>query len=386
MKTFSNDLIEFIRNQYRSPDVIPLHAPSFSGNEKKYLCEAIDSTMVSSIGEFVVDFEKKVAEFTGAKYAVAVVSGTAALHLALLSAGVETGDEVLTQSLTFIATCNAISYCGAHPVFLDVERQSLGMCPDSLRKFLELESVIDDDGNCRNRQTGRIIRACVPMHNLGHPVRIDKIRAICDLFHIVLVEDAAEALGSFYDGQHVGTFGHSGVISFNGNKIITTGGGGMILTNSEETAVKARHLGTTAKLPHKWLYVHDQVGFNYRMPNLNAAVGCAQIETLIEVIKKKRTLASRYENWLEDQNYECFVETPLAISNYWINAFFTKSREERDAILSELNASRIMARPMWTPMHTQSPYRMSFKTQLPASDKIESELICLPSSPSFAAV
>jgi perosamine synthetase len=381
MQTFSNDLIEFIRNQYRSPDVIPLHAPSFSGNEKKYLCEAIDSTMVSSIGEFVVEFEKKVAEFTGAKYAVAVCSGTAALHLALLSAGVETGDEVLTQSLTFIATCNAISYCGAHPIFLDVERTSLGMCPDSLRNFLELESVIDNDGNCRNRQTGRIIRACVPVHNLGHPVRIDKIREICNLFHIALVEDAAEALGSFYDGQHVGAFGHSGVISFNGNKIITTGGGGMILTNSEETATEIRHLSTTAKLPHKWLYVHDQVGFNYRMPNLNAAVGCGQIETLIEIIEKKRTLASRYESWLEDQNYEFFTEASWAHSNCWLNAFFVRSLDERDIILRLLNENGIMARPMWTPMHTQIPYQNSVKASLYTSNEIENRLVCLPSSP-----
>lgn len=381
MQTFSNDLIEFIRNQYRSPDVIPLHAPSFSGNEKKYLCEAIDSTMVSSIGEFVVDFEKKVAEFTGAKYAVAVCSGTAALHLALLSAGVETGDEVLTQSLTFIATCNAISYCGAHPIFLDVERTSLGMCPDSLRAFLELESVIDNDGNCRNRQTGRIIRACVPVHNLGHPVRIDKIREICDLFHIALVEDAAEALGSFFDGQHVGAFGHSGVISFNGNKIITTGGGGMILTNSEETATEIRHLSTTAKLPHKWLYVHDQVGFNYRMPNLNAAVGCGQIETLIEIIEKKRTLAGRYESWLEDQNYEFFTEASWAHSNCWLNAFFVRSLDERDIILRLLNENGIMARPMWTPMHTQTPYQNSVKASLYTSNEIENRLVCLPSSP-----
>ena len=381
MAAIAEKLVEFVRQQYRGDELVPLHAPQFEGREKEYLSEAIDSTMVSTIGSFVVEFENRIAEFTQAKYAVAVCNGTAALHLALMSANVGAGDEVITQSLTFIATCNAIHYCGARPVFVDVERESLGLCPRSLREFLECETTLNREGVRQNKKTGRDIRACVPVHNLGHPARIDEIKEVCTEFQIALIEDAAEALGSRMNGKHVGTFGQAGVISFNGNKIITTGGGGMVLTNSEEIAIKVRHLSTTAKLPHPWLYVHDEVGFNYRMPNLNAAVGCAQVDVLDRYIDQKRALASKYADWCAENDLEFFSEAKWGRSNYWLNAFFARSKSERDSILEGTNSRGIMTRPMWTPMHTQRPFKDAQKQSLQSSEDIESRLICVPSSP-----
>jgi len=381
MSSFAAELVAFIRDLYRTEELVPLHAPVFSGNEKRYLSEAIDSTMVSTVGEFVVDFEKQIAQITGAKYAVAVCNGTAALHLALLAAGVKLNDEVITQSITFVATCNAISYCGAHPVFVDVERESLGLSPESLQYFLENYADLDDSGVCRSRWSGRVIRACVPVHNLGHPSRVDKIKAICDQYQIALVEDSAEALGSYLNGRHVGTFGQAGVISFNGNKIITTGGGGVVLTNSEDVAVKVRHISTTAKMPHSYLYIHDQLGFNYRMPNLNAALGLGQIEQLNHHLGSKRIVAGRYSAWFDLHDREFFAEASWASSNYWLNAFFTASAAERDEVLDYSNSAQVMTRPMWTPMHTQLPYRDCLRIALPVTERIEETLVCLPSSP-----
>ena len=264
------DVINFIQSTYQSKDFIPLHEPKFIGNEKKYLNECIDSTFVSSIGKFVDEFEEKIAKYTGARYAVATSNGTSALHIALLLANVTRNDEVITQPLTFVATCNAISYCGANPVFIDVDKETMGLSPLSLQAYLEKNAYIKNQ-QCINNKTGKVIKACVPMHTFGQPCRIDEIKEICDKYHISLIEDAAESLGSFYKNKHTGTFGQMGVMSFNGNKIITAGGGGCFITNDKELAKRAKHLTTTAKVPHKWKYTHDMIGYNYRMPNLNAA-------------------------------------------------------------------------------------------------------------------
>ena len=283
----NNEIISFIKSLYGHADFIPLHEPRFFGNEKKYLNECIDSTFVSSVGKFVDMFEQKIAEFTGAKYAVTTTNGTAALHISLLLSGVEHGDEVITQPLTFIATCNAISYCNADPVFIDVDLDTLGLSPTALKEFLKNNCEISGQ-KCINKKSGKTIKACVPMHTFGHPCKIDEIKTICDEWHIALVEDAAESLGSYYGGRHTGTFGLVGAISFNGNKIITSGGGGCIITNDEVIAKKAKHITTTAKIPHKWEYVHDLVGYNYRLPNLNAALLTAQLEQLDGFLNSKR--------------------------------------------------------------------------------------------------
>jgi len=259
-------VVDFIRSVYKTDSFIPLHEPRFSGNEKKYLNECIDSTFVSSVGKFVDEFENKIASYTGAKYAIATSNGTSALHISLLISGVESGDEVITQPLTFVATCNAISYCNASPVFIDVDKDTMGMSPIALESFLKANTTVKNQ-QCVNKSTGSIIKACIPMHTFGHPCRIEEIQKICKEWHIILVEDSAESLGSFYNNQHTGTFGELGVISFNGNKVITSGGGGCILTNNEDLAKKAKHITTTAKEPHKWEYTHDMVGYNYRMPN-----------------------------------------------------------------------------------------------------------------------
>ena len=282
-------IVSFIRDLYHQPEgIIPLHAPVFRGNEKKYLAECIDTTYVSYVGEFVTRFEKAIADYTGAKYAVAVVNGTAALQIALIVAGVEENDEVITQPLTFVATANAIRHANASPVFVDVDRDTLGMSPSSLQAFLE-EHVTLENECAVNKSTGRRIKAVVPMHTFGFPCRIDQIVALCRKYNLVVVEDAAESLGSFYKGKHTGTFGLSGILSFNGNKIITTGGGGMIITDDQAFAEKAKHLTTTAKVPHAWEYIHDEVGYNFRMPNLNAAVGMAQWKYCSYIQNKKKT-------------------------------------------------------------------------------------------------
>ena len=289
-------VVELVRSIYQSDDYIPLHAPVFNGNEKKYLNECIDTTYVSSVGKFVDLFEEQIADFTGAKKAVSVVNGTAALHAALTLVGVKPGDEVITQSLTFIATCNAISYCGALPAFVDVDLDTMGLSPHSLNKFLE-DNCKKADGNIINIKTGNRVSACVPMHTFGHPVRIKEIAHICNEWNLPLVEDAAESLGSSVGEEHTGLFGKCGILSFNGNKTITTGGGGMILTNDEEFGALAKYITTTAKIPHKWEFNHDMIGFNYRMPNINAALGCAQLEQLPRVLEIKREIATKYKNF-----------------------------------------------------------------------------------------
>ena len=292
------DIVQFIKKLYRSEDFVPLSVPKFIGNEKKYLNECIDTTFVSSVGKFVDRFEEDMAAYTGAKKAVVCVSGTNALHMALLVAGVERGDEVITQALTFIATCNALSYIGAYPVFIDVDMDTLGLSPIAMESWLK-DNVEVRNGECFNRNTGRRIKACVPMHTFGHPVHLDELVELCAKWHIELVEDAAESIGSLYKGQHTGTFGKVGAISFNGNKTITTGGGGMLLFQDEELGKFAKHLTTQAKVPHRWEFVHDYIGYNYRMPNINAALGCAQLEHIEEYVADKRKTAQEYAEYFK---------------------------------------------------------------------------------------
>ena len=377
---FFPEFVSFVRQLFPIVENIPLHAPRFEGNEKSYVLDTLESTFVSSVGEYVTEFEKKIAEFTGAQCAVATNNGTSALHTALLLAGVKDRDEVITQPLTFVATCNAIRYCGADPIFVDVERETLGLCPESIELFLEENSEMRDDGLCWNRQSSRIIRACVPVHNLGHPTRVREINEICSKRNILLIEDAAESLGSLSKGIHTGRTGMVGILSFNGNKIITTGGGGAVITDDETVARVAKHRTTTAKKLHPWLFLHDEVGFNYRLPNLNAALGCAQIERLPEYIKRKRELADTYQQWFNDRGIEFVVEPRDSRSNYWLNAILLQNREERDSFLKYTNDQGVMTRPMWTPMHTLPMYRNCQKGNLTTAEDIESRLVNVPSS------
>ena len=359
---------------------VPLHAPRFSGNEKKYLIACIDTTYVSYVGEYVGRLEDAIRQFTGAKYAVAVSSGTAALHVALLLAEVLPEDEVITQPLTFVATANAISYCSAQPVFVDVERSTLGLDPDKLNDFLVKNGSMKSDGRCYNKTTGRKIAACVPMHTLGHPVRIDQIMEICQKYHIPIVEDAAEALGSFYKWQHAGTFGDIGILSFNGNKPVTTGGGGMIITNDEALAAKAKHLTTTAKQPHPWEFIHDDVGYNYRLPNINAAVGCAQMEYFAGVLENKRSTAQMYDRLFQEIGIPFITEPAHARSNYWLNAIVLKDRQEREHFLAYSREKGIQTRPVWTLMTNLPMYRDCQCTSLETAQWLEDRLVNIPSS------
>jgi len=370
--------IDFIKAAYPEKDFIALHEPVFLGNEKKYLNECIDSTFVSSVGKFVDQFEAMVASYTGAKYAIATVNGTAALHIALLLAGVQPDDEVITQPLTFIATCNAISYCNAKAVFIDVDKETMGLSPVALRKFLQENTVIKDE-QCLNEKTGKIIKACVPMHTFGHPCRIDEIKAICDEYHIILVEDAAESLGSYYKGQHTGTFGAVSALSFNGNKTITTGGGGMIITNDEQLAKKAKHLTTTAKEAHPYEYIHNVIGYNYRMPNLNAALGCAQMESLADVLKNKRELALEYEIFFKAQGIQFMTEQTSTVSNFWLNAIILKDKHQRDDFLKATNDKNVMTRPIWTLMNKLEMFKGCQSDSLENALWLEERVVNIPS-------
>ncbi|TDA65900.1 LegC family aminotransferase [Sulfuricurvum sp. IAE1] len=373
-------ITDFIKSLYPDENPVPLHAPRFLGNEKKYLLDCIDSTFVSYVGQYVSRFEDEICQFTGAKYCVAVSTGTAALHISLLLVDVSPDSEVITQPLTFVATVNAISYCGAHPVFVDVEKSTLGLDPDKLSKFLEECAIIKSDERCYNKKTGRMITACVPMHTLGHPVRIDQIIEICGKYHIPVVEDAAEALGSFYKGQHAGTFGLLGILSFNGNKPVTTGGGGMIITSDEKLAAKAKHLTTTAKKPHPWEFVHDMVGYNYRMPNINAAVGCAQMERFANVLENKRATAQKYKNFF-DEIAISFIEEPVNCqSNYWLNSIILKDRQKRDQFLAYAADNGVQARPVWTLMNKLSMFSQCQNAPIDVAQWLEDRLVNIPSS------
>lgn len=372
-------LIKFIREQYRSNDFIPLHAPVFIGREREYLADTIDSTFVSSVGAYVDRFEGEIAAYTGSPRAVATMNGTAALHIALQLAGVKHRDLVITQPLTFIATCNAISYCGAEPVFVDVDRHTLGLSPVALSAWLEEHAQLDDAGICRTKSDGRVVRACLPMHTFGHPVDLDGLLAVCHRWNLVLVEDAAESLGSYYKGRHTGTFGALGTLSFNGNKIITTGGGGMILSG-EALGVRAKHLTTTSKKPHPYEYVHDEVGYNYRLPNLNAALGCAQLEQLETFIAQKRDLASRYAAQLKGSDLNFFSEPADCRSNYWLNAVQCENLQHRDALLKATNDNSVMTRPVWALMNHLPMYSNCSCGQLTNAEWLEARIVNLPSS------
>ncbi|WP_338351352.1 LegC family aminotransferase, partial [Nonlabens tegetincola] len=353
--------------------------PHFSGNEKKYVSECIDSTFVSSVGQFVNDFEKSIAEFTGAKRCVVCVNGTNAIHLALIASGVKENEEVITQPLTFIATVNAISYANAIPVFVDVDKDTMGMSPKSLKSFLDENTEIKD-GVCINKLSGRKISACLPMHTFGHAARIEELKEICDVYHLTLIEDAAEAMGSRYKGKHLGSFGLLGTFSFNGNKTITTGGGGAIITDDETLADKLKHLSTQAKIPHKWQYEHDEVGYNYRMPNINAALGLAQMEKLEYILKQKRQLALEYKNFFTSLKIEVFEERENENCNYWLNAVILKNKEQQQLFLTELNEAGVMCRPIWELMTNMVMFKNCQKTNLDNATWLSHRVVNIPSS------
>jgi len=405
MKKFKN-IIDFIRELYRTPkDFIPLHTPVFRGNEKKYLEECIETTFVSSVGKFVDRFEEMVAEYTGAKKAIVTVNGTNALHLALLSVGVTFDSEVLTQPLTFIATANAIAYIGAKPVFVDVDLDTMGMSPKALKTWLEQNTeqrTTNNEQRTFNKSTGKRISAIVPMHTFGHPCRIDEIAEICEEFNIPLVEDAAESLGSFYKGKHTGNFGKIGVLSFNGNKTITTGGGGMLLTNDEELGKHLKHITTQAKIPHPWEYAHDFIGYNYRMPNLNAALGVAQMEKIDEILASKRKIANAYTEFFNkgeqqtpnnkqgtrnkeqgttnNDQIKHITEPVNSISNYWLNVILLSNRKERDKFLKFSNDHGVMTRPIWQLMNKLEMFKNCECGDLSNAEWLEDRVVNVPSS------
>ncbi len=427
-----NLIIDFIKSLYPDTEPIPLHAPHFGGNEKKYLEECINSTFVSSVGKYVDKFEEHIRNYTGAKYAIATVNGTAALHIALKLAGVETGDLVITQPLTFVATCNAISYCGAEPIFVDIDRKTLGMSADALERWLSTNTIIENgacyykgvhvlhqlhksqripgqvfskqsdelsEGGARGAKSCssefedtqcvkisdisglRKITACVPMHTFGHPCEIDRIADICKRYHIALVEDSAESIGSYYKGRHTGTFGKIGILSFNGNKTITTGGGGMIITNDDVLGPLAKHITTTAKKPHPWKFEHDIIGYNYRMPNINAALGCAQMEMLPEFLANKRETASQYKAFFQTISSVEFVTEPKdCISNFWLNAILLPDEAHRDAFLKASNDARVITRPAWILMNELVMFSKAECGDITVAEEIAARLVNLPSS------
>ena len=374
-----DNFVDFVRDIYGKDEVIPLHKPLFIGNEKQYLNECIDSTYVSSVGKFVDQFEEKIANYVGVKHAVATSNGTSALHIALIISGVNPSDEVITQPLTFVATCNAINYCGATPVFVDVDMDTLGLSPKSLRAFL-LKNTTVKNKKCINNITGKVIKACLPMHTFGHPCKIEEIKDICEKFNINLVEDAAESLGSFYKGKHTGKFGLIAVLSFNGNKIITAGGGGCIITDNKELAIRARHLTTTAKVPHKWEYSHDMIGYNYRMPNINAALLTAQLENLEVFLRSKRGIAMEYKHFFKDKPHDFFEEPVNCKSNYWLNSIKLRDKKERDFFLHETNSKGITTRPIWTLMNKLNMFKGSQYDDLANAELLQQRVVNLPSS------
>jgi len=370
--------LQVIRDVTGSNGPLPLHAPIFEGNESAYVQATIESTFVSSVGEYVDQFERMLCDITGAAHVIATTNGTTALHMALLLAGVTPGDLVITQSLSFVATANSIAHAGAIPAFVDVEKTTLGMSPDALLAFLKEECELTPAG-CRHRVSGRRVASCIPMHSFGLPCRIEDIVAICADWRIPLVEDAAEALGSRYGSRHCGTFGQLGTLSFNGNKICTTGGGGAIMTNDPELAKRAKHLTTTAKVPHRWRFEHDVVGYNFRLPNLNAALGCAQLEQLDHFVEFKRNLASRYQAAFEAIGVPFVAEPKGTYSNYWLCAILLDNLAERDACLQLTNDAGMMTRPIWEPLHTLPMYAQAPRDALTVTTNISERLINVPS-------
>lgn len=373
-------LSEFIRSIYQTNEFIPLHAPTFGELEKNNVLETIESTFVSSVGKFVDEFEMRMQEFTGATRAIATVNGTAALHTALYMAGVQRGDFVITQALTFVATCNAMYHMGAEPIFVDVAADTLGLCPNALEQYLTEYAKVEGE-TCVHKKTGRIIRAVVPMHTFGHPVHLNEIKQLCDKWQLTLIEDAAESLGSYYQGQHTGTIGSLAALSFNGNKIITTGGGGMVLCSDELVGKRTKHVTTTAKVPHPYEFYHDEPGFNYRLPNLNAALGCAQMQQLPKFLKQKRQLAARYREFFRDTAFTFVDEPEHGQSNFWLNAIICEDRQARNELLESQNAAGIMCRPIWQLMHRLPMFADSPRGAIIISEEIEARLVNIPSSP-----
>lgn len=377
--SYINETISFVRDTFDSKDFIPLHEPNFSGNEKEYVLDTIKSTFVSSVGGYVDRFEEMMQRRTQTTKGIAVVNGTAGLQVALRLAGVERGDEVLTQALTFIATANAIAYNGAHPVFLDVDRDTMGLSPDFVKAFLEEHGEIRE-GVCYNKKTGRKISACLPMHTFGFPVRIAELVSTCNSWQIPVVEDAAESLGSKYKGKPTGSFGKLGVFSFNGNKIVTSGGGGAIVTNDEDLGKRGKHLTTTAKQPHTYEYIHDEIGYNYRMPNLNAALACAQLESLDNFLEKKKILAGKYKKFFDDRGVIFREELPYTNANYWLMCVELESKKERDLFLAQTNEAMVMTRPIWQLMFRLPMYESYYRDEQVNAQYLEQCIVNIPSS------
>ncbi|WP_031425073.1 LegC family aminotransferase [Flavimarina sp. Hel_I_48] len=377
--TTNQKTIAYIQDLFESKKFIPLHEPCFRGNEKKYLNDTIDSTFVSSIGAYVDTFELMMQNITNTKKAVAVVNGTAGIQVALRLVGVKTGNEVLTQALTFIATANAIAYNNAHPVFLDVDRDTMGLSTVAVRNFLEEYGDLRQDG-CYNKKTGNKIAACLPMHTFGFPVRIDELVEICSAWNIPVVEDAAESLGSELKGKPTGSFGQLGVFSFNGNKVVTCGGGGAIVSNTLALGEKAKYLTTTAKQPHPYEYYHDEMGYNFRMPNLNAALACAQLENLDSFLENKRILAKSYQTFFDGENIKFRTELPETKANYWLMCVEMENREQRDLFLKETNASGVMTRPIWQLMYKLPMYKDCIRDEQLNAEFLEDRIVNIPSS------
>jgi aminotransferase in exopolysaccharide biosynthesis len=381
-----SSVIQFIKSQFPGKDFIPLHEPKFIGREREYVLDAIDSTFVSSVGAYVSRFEEMMAEIAGTKYAVATVNGTAALHMALMVAGVKRNDLVITQAMTFVATCNALSYIGASPVFVDVDRDTMGLSPIALENWLQEDTYLDANPKTGKRsvflkETGQRVAAVLPMHTFGHPCRIEQIKTICAQFQLPLIEDAAESLGSYYKGKHTGSFGQMGIFSFNGNKTVTCGGGGAIVTNDQEMANLAKHLTTQAKQPHRWEFNHDQIGYNYRMPNLNAALACAQLEQLTLFTTDKRDLAEKYEQLFEHvPDIEYKKEPAEGRSNYWLNTIELRDLKERNDFLTYSNDQGVMTRPVWTLMNKLEMFEDAVHGPLPHSEYLAERLVNIPSS------
>jgi aminotransferase in exopolysaccharide biosynthesis len=374
-----SEIIAFIKSLYPTEIPVPLHAPRFTGNEKKYLAECIDTTYVSYVGKFVTDFEEHVKRVTGARHAVAMVNGTAALQMMLMAAGVCLGQEVITQALTFAATAAGIKHAGAEPAFVDVDRETMGMSPESLRHYLDTYGE-KRSGGIYNRSNGRRIAAVMPMHTFGHPVRIAEILEVCEAYGVQVLEDAAESLGSYYDGKHTGAFGRAAILSFNGNKPVTTGGGGMLVTSDDAIAERARHISTTAKLKHRWEFVHNEVGYNLRMPNVNAAIGCAQMEYLEDILANKRQTAALYADFFKSQGVQFFVEPSGTRSNYWLNVIILKDRAERESFLQYSNDNGVQTRPVWTLLTKLEPYAQCSRIPVPNAEWLEDRVVNIPSS------
>lgn len=381
MSALAFSIVDVLRHAL-GRETASLHEPLFHGKEQEYVQDCVESTFVSSVGTYVDRFERDLADYTGARRAVAVVNGTAALQVALQLAGVERGDEVIVPALTFVATANAVRYLGAIPHFADCDEATLGLDPATLREWLDSIAERTTEG-CRNRHSGRRIRALVPMHTFGHPCDMDGLMEVAHDYGLTLVEDAAESLGSCYHGRHTGTFGLLGTFSFNGNKIVTTGGGGAILTDDEQLADRAKHLTTTAKQPHRWEYVHDEVGYNFRMPNLNAALGCAQLEQLPEFLSSKRRLYSRYcEAFSELENVRVMSEPSRCESNFWLQALILDDvvADQRNEILAATNESGLMTRPVWMLLNKLEPYRECPSAPIPVAESLIRRIINVPSS------